>query len=174
MSSPPPFSSRPVTRAGRRLTGRLVYDFDETETTETLDVSLNGVDYAIPFDLIAAIVPPGREGRGTEWGRVVLRSGEELTPERSGDLAGNEVGVHVERPARIIHGDRRNDRDEAAFDELPHDVCVDALDLTDAAGVDFFPALRLHRLDTLPLQKEIVLSREAHGATAVALRPLRR
>ncbi len=48
-----------VTRSGRRLAGRLVFDLDESETTETLDAPLQGVDYTIPFSLIASIVPEG-------------------------------------------------------------------------------------------------------------------
>ncbi|MEO5896129.1 MAG: hypothetical protein ABIS06_10535 [Vicinamibacterales bacterium] len=36
-----------TTRGGRRLTGRLVYDLDESETTQTLDAPSQGVDY--PF-----------------------------------------------------------------------------------------------------------------------------
>ena len=59
-----PLAGGVTTRDGRRLAGRLVYDFDESETTETLDAPSQGVDYTIPFGLIASIVLPGREGRG--------------------------------------------------------------------------------------------------------------
>ena len=58
-----PLTGSVTTRAGGRLTGRLVYDLDESETTETLDAPSQGVDYTIPFGLIASIVPPGREER---------------------------------------------------------------------------------------------------------------
>ena len=54
-----PLTGGVTTRAGRRLAGRLVYDLDESETTETLDAPFQGVDYTIPFGLIASIVPPG-------------------------------------------------------------------------------------------------------------------
>ncbi len=50
-----------TTRAGRRLSGRLVYDLDESETTETLDAPSQGVDYSIPFGLIGSITSVGQE-----------------------------------------------------------------------------------------------------------------
>ena len=53
-----PLTGSVTTRAGRRLACRLVYDLDESETAETLDVSSQGVHYTIPFSLIASIVPP--------------------------------------------------------------------------------------------------------------------
>ena len=84
-----------TTRDGRRIAGRLVYDFDESETTETLDVSFEGVDYAIPFGLIASIVPPGREGRAAGPGRVILHGGEELPLERSGDVGERNAGLLI-------------------------------------------------------------------------------
>ena len=95
-----------TTRDGRRLAGRLVYDLDESETTETLDVSFQGVDYAIPFSLIASIVPPGRDARGAGFGRIVLRDGEELPLEGSGDLGERNAGTLVfvvgrERPEHV-------------------------------------------------------------------------
>src|SRR5690606_26291615 len=46
-----------LTRNGRRVTGQLVYDLDESETTETLDAPANGVDYTIPFELIEIVEP---------------------------------------------------------------------------------------------------------------------
>jgi hypothetical protein len=94
-----------TTRDGRRLTGRLVYDFDESETTETLDVSFRGVDYAIPFGMIVSIAPSaGKEGAG--GGRVVLQSGEALSLERSGDVGDANAGMLVfvagrERPGFV-------------------------------------------------------------------------
>jgi hypothetical protein len=95
-----------TTRDGRRLSGRLVYDFDESETTETLDAALPGVDYNIPFSLIASILPNGREGRGAPYATVILRGGEELQLERTGDLGDRNAGVLVfadsrERPDNV-------------------------------------------------------------------------
>ena len=60
-----------TTRGARRLTGRLVYELDESETTETLDAPSQGVDYTIPFGLIASITPVGQEERGTAARAVV-------------------------------------------------------------------------------------------------------
>lgn len=90
-----PLSGSVTTRAGRRLAGRLVYDLDESETTETLDAPSQGVDYTIPFGLIASIVPPGREERGAQRARVILHDGEELQLERSGDLGEGNAGMLI-------------------------------------------------------------------------------
>ncbi len=84
-----------TTRDGRRLAGRLVYDLDESETTDTLDASSQGVGYTIPFGLIASVVPPGREEGGTQHGRVTLQSGEELRLERAGDLGPKNAGLLI-------------------------------------------------------------------------------
>lgn len=86
-----PLAGSVTTHAGRRLAGRLVYDLDESETTDTLDAPSQGVDYTLPFGLIASIVLPGREERA----RVTLQSGEELRLERSGDLGKGNAGVLV-------------------------------------------------------------------------------
>jgi len=90
-----PLTGSVTTRAGRRLAGRLVYDLDESETTETLDASSQGVDYTIPFGLIASIVPPGREERGAQRARVTLHNGEELQLERTGDLGEGNAGMLI-------------------------------------------------------------------------------
>jgi hypothetical protein len=95
-----PLTGSVTTRAGRRLAGRLVYDLDESETTETLDAPSQGVDYTIPFGLIASIVPPGREERGAQRARVTLQDGEELRLERAGDLGKGNAGM-------LIFGDGR-------------------------------------------------------------------
>jgi hypothetical protein len=91
-----PITGSVITRSGRRLAGRLVYDLDESETTETLDAPSQGVDYTIPFGLIASIVlPGGLEERGAERARVTLFSGEELQLERSGDLVEGNAGMLI-------------------------------------------------------------------------------
>ncbi|MDQ2675601.1 MAG: hypothetical protein M3Y34_02235 [Actinomycetota bacterium] len=89
-----PLTGSVVTRDGRRLTGRLVYDLDESETIDTLDASSQGVDYTIPFGLIASIAPPGREERA-QRARVTLHGGEELQLERTGDLREANAGLLI-------------------------------------------------------------------------------
>jgi hypothetical protein len=64
-----PLAGRVATITGRHLAGRLVYDLDESETTETLDAPAEGVDYTIPFGLVASVVlgasgEDGVAGRG--------------------------------------------------------------------------------------------------------------
>ncbi len=100
-----PLTGSVTTRAGRRLTGRLVYDLDESETTETLDAPFEGVDYTVPFALVASIVSVSREVPGAEYLTVILRSGEELQLERAGDLGESNLGMLVfvdgERPEHV-------------------------------------------------------------------------
>ena len=86
-----PLTGSVTTRSRRRLAGRLVYDLDESEITETLDAPSRGVDYTIPFGLIASIVLRVQEDRA----RVILHSGEELQLERTGDLGKGNAGILV-------------------------------------------------------------------------------
>jgi hypothetical protein len=89
-----PLTGSVSTRAGRRITGRLVYDLDESETTETLDAPSQGVDYTIPFGLVASIVPAGDE-RGARRATVTLHSGEALRLEPFGDLGDGTAGMLI-------------------------------------------------------------------------------
>ena len=100
-----PLTGTVITRAGQRLTGRLVYDLDESETTETLDAPSHGVDYTIPFELVASVAPAG-EGPGASRAAVTLHSGETLQLERAGDLGAGNAGMLVfvegrERPEYV-------------------------------------------------------------------------
>jgi len=90
-----PLTGSVTTRAGRRLAGRLVYDLDESETTDTLDAPSHGVDYTLPFGLVASIALPGGEEPGPRRARVTLHSGEELELELTGDLGERNGGVLV-------------------------------------------------------------------------------
>lgn len=90
-----PLTGSVITRSGRRLAGRLVYDLDESETTETLDAPSQGVDYTIPFGLIASIVLPDREERGARRAEVTLQGGEELQLELAGDLGAGNAGTLI-------------------------------------------------------------------------------
>jgi hypothetical protein len=90
-----PLTGSITTRAGRRLAGRLVYDLDESEVTETLDAPSQGVDYTVPFGLIASIVLPSPDERSAQSARVTLHSGEDLRLERTGDLGERNAGMLV-------------------------------------------------------------------------------
>jgi hypothetical protein len=101
-----PLTGIVTTRAGRRLAGRLVYDLDESETTETLDAPAEGVDYTIPFGLIISIVLPGRE----EPAMVTLSNGEQLQLDRRGDLGEANGGMLIfvdgsQRPEYVLWTD---------------------------------------------------------------------
>lgn len=83
-----PLTGTVVTRSGRRFEGRIVYDLDESETTETLDAPAQGVDYTIPFGMVESIVLLDRPG-------ITLRNGEKLQLERSGDLGEHNAGLLI-------------------------------------------------------------------------------
>jgi hypothetical protein len=100
-----------TTRDGRRLAGRLVYDFDESETTETLDAPLRGVDYTIPFARIASVVPAGRDGGGAHRATVVLRDGPRVSLEPAGDLGDGNAGM-------LIFADGRKDPDYVPWKDV--------------------------------------------------------
>lgn len=93
-----PLTGSVTTRDGRRLAGRLVYDLDESETTETLDAPYGRVHYTLPFGLVASIRlirqlgPEEREARDVE---VTLHEGEALRLERRGDLGEGNAGLLV-------------------------------------------------------------------------------
>jgi hypothetical protein len=90
-----PLTGRVTTREGGRLAGRLVFDLDESEVTETLDAPSHGVNYTIPFGLVASIRLPGGKERGAECAKVALHSGEEMQLECAGDLGESNAGMLV-------------------------------------------------------------------------------
>ena len=91
-----PLSGAVATRAGRRLAGRLVFDLDESETTETLDAPAGGIDYTIPFGLVASVALPDREGCGPgRHAGVTLHGGEALELECAGDLGEGNAGTLI-------------------------------------------------------------------------------
>ena len=114
-----PLTGTVTTRAGQRLTGRLIYDLDESDTTETLDAPSNGVDYTIPLGFVASVAPgAGEDPRAS----VSLHSGETLQMERAGDLGVGNAGVLVfvagrEHPEYVLWRDvARIDFDPPSLD----------------------------------------------------------
>ena len=83
-----------TTRDGRRLAGRLVYDLDESESTETLDAPSGGVTYTVPFGRVRSIELPVGD-KDAQLPRIRLAGGETLRLERGGDLADGNLGVLV-------------------------------------------------------------------------------
>jgi hypothetical protein len=101
-----PLRGMVATRTGQRLAGRLVYDLDESETTETLDAPARGVDYTIPFGVITSIVLSGGDDRA----KVTLSNGEQLRLDRRGDLGAANGGMLIfvdgrQRPAYVPWND---------------------------------------------------------------------
>ncbi len=87
-----PLMGSVTTLDGRRLHGRLVFDLDESEITETLDAPSNGVDYTIPFGLVSSI---DLRADAAQRARLTLHSGEILELDRAGDLGRNNAGVLI-------------------------------------------------------------------------------
>ena len=79
-----------VTSRGKALSGRLIFDLDETDGHEILQGSREGVEFYIPFSLVAAIEP-----RGSSASLVRLRSGEELRLEDGQDVSEDNSGLLV-------------------------------------------------------------------------------
>ena len=105
-----PLTGSVTTRDGRRLSGRLVYDLDESEFTETLDAPSHGVDYTIPFGLIAAIVLAAPQGPRAERARVTLHNRDQLQLDYAGDLGPRNAGMLIfvhdrQRPEYVTWSD---------------------------------------------------------------------
>ena len=80
-----PLTGGVTTRDGRRIAGRVVFDLDEGETTDTLDAESRGVHYSVPFERIAAVEPLPLGADGAHRVKVVLHDGAELQLEGSDD-----------------------------------------------------------------------------------------
>jgi hypothetical protein len=85
-----PLNGRVLAADGRTYAGRIVFDADESETWELLNGTSKGVEYSIPFALVAAIAPAGRDAS-----RVRLKSGEELLLEDSTDVDHTNAGMLI-------------------------------------------------------------------------------
>ena len=101
-----PLAGTVTTRAGRSLTGHLVFDLDESQITETLDAPSGGVDYTIPFGMVASIVLPASGEPKARRAKVTLQSGLELQLVRAGDLGDRNAGMLIfvegrERPEYV-------------------------------------------------------------------------
>ena len=99
-----PLTGTVTRRDGQRLTGRLVYDLDESETTETVDAPSYGVDYTIPFGLVSSVALG--EASSASRASVTLHNGETLQLERAGDLGAGNAGLLIfvagrERPEYV-------------------------------------------------------------------------
>jgi hypothetical protein len=90
-----PLAGSVTTRTGREYVGRIVFDLDESEVTETLDAPSEGVDYTLPFERVQSIVLAGGGNRTGGRVDVILRSGERLQLERAGDLGPYNGGLLI-------------------------------------------------------------------------------
>jgi len=77
-------------RNGKKHTGEIIFDLDESEGWELLNGESFDIEYNIPFNMIAAIEP--RSGSSS---KITLRNGEELRLEDSQDVSDSNDGVLV-------------------------------------------------------------------------------
>lgn len=96
---------------GRALAGRIVFDLDESETTQTLDAPVRGIHYTIPFGLVASIGPAGDDHPDARQAKVTLHSGEHLYLERKDDLGEKNAGL-------LVFPDGREDPDYVPWSEV--------------------------------------------------------
>ena len=90
-----PLAGRVQTHSGRRLVGRIVFDLDESETTDTLDAPARGLDFTLIFERIASVLPQHDGDRESLAPSVVLRCGTVLELEAAGDLGEENAGLLV-------------------------------------------------------------------------------
>lgn len=90
-----PIEAEVVTRGGSRATGRLVFDLDESETTDVLDATAGDITYMLPFAQIDTIAPHEPQPGGALRAVVTTHGGDTLVLDRSGDLADSNAGVLV-------------------------------------------------------------------------------
>lgn len=79
-----------VETRGENLTGRIVFDLDESETWEFLNGEFRDVEYNISFSKIARITP-----RGSDSSLVTLKSGEEIELSDAADVDEGNGGLAV-------------------------------------------------------------------------------
>jgi hypothetical protein len=79
-----------TTREGTAYSGLIIWDLDEAYSWETLDGSIDGIDYAVDFTNIRSITPKGYESSD-----VLLRSGKKLLLSGTNDVNGSNDGVQV-------------------------------------------------------------------------------
>jgi hypothetical protein len=75
---------------GASYAGLVIWDLDEAYSWETLDGSIDGIDYAVEFANIKSITP-----RGYESSEVLLRNGTALLLSGTNDVNGSNEGVQV-------------------------------------------------------------------------------
>jgi hypothetical protein len=95
-----PIEGTVTVAGGRKLSGRIVYDLDESETTEMLDGKRDDIEYSLPFSLVASVVPRG------DSSLVTLRSGELIELDDTTDVSDDNGGLLVftagnERPTYV-------------------------------------------------------------------------
>lgn len=79
-----------LTRDGRTLSGKIIYDLDESHGYEMLQGKVNRTEYFIPFHQISMIAPSGRYGADLK-----LRNGNKISLEEGQDVSDLHQGVLV-------------------------------------------------------------------------------
>ncbi len=76
--------------SGKKYSGNIIYDLDESESWEMLNGDNFDVEYNIPFDYIQSISPRSRNAS-----LITLRNGEKLRLESSQDVSSSNDGVLI-------------------------------------------------------------------------------
>ena len=102
-----PLFGKVSTQDGKTWRGRLVYDADETETTEFLNGDRHDIEYSIPFGRVAFLLPERSNST-----RVIYKDGKELKLEDTADVGDENAGVFVfeegqKEPRYIVWDDIR-------------------------------------------------------------------
>lgn len=112
-----PLRGAVTTREGRRFAGRLVFDLDESETTDFLDAPGPDADYHIPFALIASIGLPDSADLAAPKATITFHDHdhdhEPLQLELAGDLGETHAGL-------LIFVDGREPADYVPWAEVRH------------------------------------------------------
>ena len=80
---------------GEPISGRIVFDLDESESAETLDAPAHGVHYTIPFERLRKLIRHSKHATQTPSFLVQLRDNTELTLTAQGDLGPDNGGILV-------------------------------------------------------------------------------
>ena len=91
-----------VTEDGAELTGRILWDNDESNTWEMLDGKFQGVDFSVEFGNIATI---SKTRRGVT---VLLKDGRSFDLYDSNDVDDSNGGVFVESDGQMVEVDWRD------------------------------------------------------------------
>lgn len=85
-----PIQGTVTDRDGKKTSGRIVYDIDESETWEMLNGEWRDVEYNIPFGLIRSVVP-----KTSDSSEITLKNGKVVELEGQVDVGDGNAGILI-------------------------------------------------------------------------------